>query len=61
MLIILPPSETKAHGGSGAPLNWEELSFPALNPIRQEIAAELSSLPLDEAQKVLKLSEKLRG
>lgn len=61
MLIILPPSETKAYGGSGAPLNWEELSFPALNPIRQEIAAELSSLPLDEAQKVLKLSEKLRG
>ena len=61
MLIILPPSETKAHGGSGAPLNWEELSFPALNPIRQEIAAELSSLPLYEAQKVLKLSEKLRG
>lgn len=61
MLIILPPSETKAHGGSGAPLNWEELSFPALNPIRQEIAAELSSLDLDKAQKVLKLSEKLRG
>lgn len=61
MLIILPPSETKAHGGSDAALNWDELSFPALNPIRQEIAAELSSLDLDEAQKVLKLSDKLRG
>lgn len=61
MLIILPPSETKAHGGSGAALNWHELSFPALNPIRQEIAAELSSLDVDEALEVLKLSEKLRG
>lgn len=61
MLIILPPSETKAHGGSGAALNWDELSFPALNPIRQEIAAELSSLDVEEALKVLKLSEKLRG
>lgn len=61
MLIILPPSETKAHGGSGAALNWDELSFPALNPFRQEIAAELSSLDVDEALEVLKLSEKLRG
>ena len=61
MLIILPPSETKAHGGNGAALNWDELSFPALNPIRQEIAAELSSLDVDEALEVLKLSEKLRG
>lgn len=61
MLIILPPSETKAHGGSGAALNWDELSFPALNPIRREIAAELSSLDVDEALEVLKLSEKLRG
>ena len=61
MLIILPPSETKAHGGSGAALNWDELSFPALNPLRQEIAAELSSLDVDEALEVLKLSEKLRG
>lgn len=61
MLIILPPSETKAHGGSGAALNWDGLSFPALNPIRQELAAELSSLDVDEAFEVLKLSEKLRG
>ena len=53
MLIILPPSETKAHGGSGAALNWDELSFPALNPLRQEIAAELSSLDADEALEVL--------
>lgn len=60
MLIILPPSETKAHGGNGAALNWDRLSFPALNPIRREIAAELQSLDVDEALEVLKISEKLR-
>lgn len=61
MLIILPPSETKAHGGNGAALNWDGLSFPALNPIRREIAAELQSLDIDEALEVLKISENLRG
>jgi len=61
MLIILPPSETKAHGGNGAALNWDGLSFPALNPIRREIAAELQSLDIDEALEVLKISEKLRA
>ncbi|WP_306506784.1 peroxide stress protein YaaA [Corynebacterium sp.] len=61
MLIILPPSETKAHGGSGAPLDWDALSFPELNPVRREIAAELAALDVDEALKVLKISEKLRG
>ena len=61
MLIILPPSETKAHGGNGAALNWDGLSFPALNPIRREIAAELQSLDVDEALEVLKISEKLRA
>ncbi|MGX4760910.1 peroxide stress protein YaaA [Corynebacterium minutissimum] len=61
MLIILPPSETKAQGGNGAALNWDGLSFPALNPIRREIAAELQSLDIDEALEVLKISEKLRA
>lgn len=61
MLIILPPSETKAHGGDGAPLDWDALGFPGLNPQRQAIAEVLSSLPVDEAMESLGLSEKLRG
>ena len=61
MLIILPPSETKAHGGTGQPLDFERLSFPELHDTRREIAAELQSLPVDEAMEALKLSEKLRG
>ncbi|APT92333.1 hypothetical protein CPHO_04880 [Corynebacterium phocae] len=60
MLIILPPSETKAHGGTAAPLQLTELSFPRLTPARQEIADALSSLSVDEALETLKLSEKLR-
>lgn len=60
MLILLPPSETKAHGGTGAPLNWDELSFPALNPVRQDIAADLAQLDVDQALEVLGISEKLR-
>ncbi|MCQ9675497.1 peroxide stress protein YaaA [Corynebacterium sp. BF-R-2] len=61
MLIILPPSETKAHGGDGAPVNWDALSFSELTPIRREIAAALSSLEVDEALAVLKISQKLRA
>lgn len=60
MLIVLPPSETKAHGGEGGPLDPGSLSFPSLNPVRREIAGELSFLPVDEALTVLGISEKLR-
>lgn len=61
MLIVLPPSETKAPGGTGAPLDLDSLSFPELNPARREIAEVLSSLAPDEALSILKISQKLRG
>ena len=57
MLIVLPPSETKAFGGDGPPLDWEALSFSSLNPIRQEIAADLVSLK--DPLTVLGISQKL--
>lgn len=62
MLIVLPPSETKAPGGSlpaGAPLH-----FPELDPIREDIARDLVALCIDDpdaAMQVLGLSEKLRS
>ncbi|MDO5670957.1 MAG: peroxide stress protein YaaA [Corynebacterium sp.] len=60
MLIVLPPSETKAPGGSGPALDLEGLSFPALNPTRSSLIDVLSALEVDEALPVLKISEKLR-
>lgn len=34
MLILLPPSEGKAPGGRGRPLDLASLSHPSLNPVR---------------------------
>lgn len=61
MLILLPPSETKAPGGTGTPLNLESLSFPTLNAVRGELIDDLSSLDIDDALQVLGISEALRG
>lgn len=60
MLIVLPPSETKAAGGSGPALDLEGLSFPGLNPTRSSLIDALSGLSVPEALSVLKISEKLR-
>ncbi|MDY3126903.1 MAG: peroxide stress protein YaaA [Corynebacterium sp.] len=60
MLIILPPSETKASGGDNPPLDFDSLSYPALNSIRAGIASQLSQMPIDVAMSTLGLSEKLR-
>lgn len=60
MLIVLPPSETKTHGGSGKPLVFHHLSYPSLTKARQAILADLQALEVDEALKVLGISEKLR-
>lgn len=44
MLIVLPPSETKAPGGE---FDGMSLSFPALDPIRTLLIDELSRTPVD--------------
>ncbi|HEY9315398.1 peroxide stress protein YaaA [Williamsia sp.] len=57
MLIVLPPSETKATGGRGAPLDLDRLSLPTLTPLRRKIADALVTLAGDSvaAQKALGL------
>jgi cytoplasmic iron level regulating protein YaaA (DUF328/UPF0246 family) len=37
VLVLLPPSEGKASGGSGAPLDLARLSHPSLNPVRERL------------------------
>lgn len=59
MLILLPPSETKAFGGNGPALDWDALSIPELNPIRSAIAHDLIAMPPVEMQAALGLSDKL--
>lgn len=48
MLVLLPPSETKADGGTGAPLELERLSFPELDPVRRKLTDALVGLAADE-------------
>ncbi|CAN5333558.1 peroxide stress protein YaaA [soil metagenome] len=47
MLVLLPPSETKRAGGDGPPLNFDELSEPALTPLRTSLVDELVALAGD--------------
>ncbi|MDQ0282900.1 MULTISPECIES: peroxide stress protein YaaA [Nocardiaceae] len=47
MLILLPPSETKSDGGSGAPLDLDRLSLPSLLPLRRTLADALVRLSGD--------------
>jgi len=47
VLVLLPPSETKADGGVGAPLDLDALSFPDLNPVRRKLADNLVELAAD--------------
>jgi Uncharacterized protein conserved in bacteria len=44
VLVLLPPSETKRDGGSGAPLDLSALSFPELTPARREALAAVKAL-----------------
>ncbi|MFF5988952.1 peroxide stress protein YaaA [Prauserella flavalba] len=47
MLVLLPPSETKADGGDGGPLDLGALSFPELNPLRRKLIDALVDLSAD--------------
>jgi cytoplasmic iron level regulating protein YaaA (DUF328/UPF0246 family) len=47
MLVLLPPSETKAPGGDGGPLEPDELSFPECYPVREKVAGALVDLAAD--------------
>ncbi len=44
MLVVLPPSETKADGGSDEPLDLSTLSFDELTPTRTRVAGALQRL-----------------
>jgi len=60
VLVLLPPSETKAIGGAGAPLDLDALSFPELNPVRDKLVSALEDLANDvpASLKALDLSER---
>ncbi|SEG16035.1 hypothetical protein SAMN04489712_103440 [Thermomonospora echinospora] len=56
VLIVLPPSEGKACGGDGPPLDPAGLSFPELNPIRERVLSALAEVcGRDDAPQVLAL------
>ncbi|MFS0893417.1 YaaA family protein [Microbacterium sp. 179-I 3D3 NHS] len=60
MKILLPPSETKRRGGSGAPLRFESLALPSLSGRRAAAVDALVDLAADgeAARRILKLSER---
>lgn len=60
MLVLLPPSETKVSGGTGAPLSLDRLSFPELNAARRLVVEAVVDLARDREQSIraLKLGPK---
>lgn len=45
--MLLPPSETKAHGGDGPPLDLATLGFPELTELRRTLLDALTKLAAD--------------
>ena len=52
MLIVLPPSETKAPGGTNAAM---QLSFPSLDPVRALLIDILTATDVDTQMRELKI------
>ena len=63
MLVLLPPSETKRAGGSGAPLDIAALALPQLADQRRAAVGALVGLSADAdaAARVLKLGARQLG
>jgi cytoplasmic iron level regulating protein YaaA (DUF328/UPF0246 family) len=63
VLVLLPPSETKASGGDGPPLRLDTLSHPELTPTRRKLVDELVRLAGDGSagRVALNLSERQVG
>lgn len=63
MKILLPPSETKRPGGSGAALDLDALALPELRAQREAVVDALVQLAADpdRSQRVLKLSARQLG
>ena len=63
MLVLLPPSETKAEGGDGPPLNLESLADPDLTETRHAVVSALVTLAEDlpTSLRLLGLSERQSG
>src|SRR3954449_5957245 len=63
VLVLLPPSETKSPGGSGAPLDLGALSSPELTPVRARLVGALVALADDppSARAALGLSAQQDG
>lgn len=53
MLVLLPPSEGKASGTDGPPLDLDALSFPALTRTRSRLVRELQRLARGRQQRAL--------
>ncbi len=62
VLILLPPSETKANRRRGRPADPSTWSFPELTPARERVAAALVAVSASpSAAEQLGVSENLRG
>jgi cytoplasmic iron level regulating protein YaaA (DUF328/UPF0246 family) len=61
VLVLLPPSETKAYGDSGPPLDLSSLSYPALTRARRALLADVVRLAKKETaalQEALQVSSR---